>query len=329
MQRVTESDLERCVPVLLAFLYAYALAFIFPLDVFKDRIHYLDYASRPLEAVADYLSQGVGHFLFNEPVFLILNYLLSVFLSPGQVLQVLIFSFSFLFAFCVLQYDKRLLFWLLLALLLPQVLKNYVMQLRQGYAISIFMCGWLLFEGRKRWLVLAFAPLIHASFFIVFAFLAVHRVLCLLRVHYWLVPILMGVAAFLSTFVIVEVASLLGARQGERYAEAALSVSGSAFLFWSCVLFLFMSQGRIWLERFSVPAMFVAVYLGLYFTSPLAGRVFESVLPLVLLAGFSLKGQSFRVFCLLFLFYFSWHYYSVSDEFLFGFGAAVTEDGVR
>jgi len=328
MYRSIRLDLERCTPVVLAFLYAYALAFILPLDVFKDRIHYLDYAARPSEAVTEYLGQGIGHFLFNEPLFLVLNYLLSVFLLPGQVLQVLIFSFSFLFAFCVLQYDKRLLFWLLLVLLLPQVLKNYVMQLRQGYAVSIFMCGWLLFEGRRRWMVLALAPLMHASFFIVFAFLAVYRVLLLLGVRHWLVLLLMGLAAFFSTFLIVEVASLLGARQGERYAGAAISVSGSAFLFWSLVLVLFLCRGRLRQEQFGVPAMFVAVYLGLYFTSPLAGRIFESVLPLVLLAGFSLKGGWFRIFCLLFLFYFSWHYYSVSDQFLFGFGADVLEDGV-
>ncbi|KPQ29086.1 MAG: hypothetical protein HLUCCX14_07370 [Marinobacter excellens HL-55] len=322
MKASTTLSLERFWPVIFASLYAYFLAFVLPLDLFKDRDNYLVYATEPGVSMLSYWLQGSLPILFNEPLFLIVNYVPGLFLSGPAVLEVLIFSFSFLAAFCVLNHNLRMVVWLVLILLLPQVLKNYVMQLRQGYAIALFLYGWLLCRGSNRWLVIAVTPFMHASFFIVLAFLAAYQVLAFFKLKYWLAPLLIGALAACSTFFIVEVASLLGVRQGERYANAVVTGSGKAFVFWALIFGLFMAQRPHWIIRHGAEVAFVAMYLGLYFTSPLAGRVFESVLPLVLLAGLSLQGRSFVMFGSLFLIYFFGHYFLSSREVLFGMGVS-------
>ncbi|MBY6192910.1 hypothetical protein KUV78_03780 [Marinobacter hydrocarbonoclasticus] len=315
--------LEPFWPLIFASIYAYFLAFIMPLDVFKDREHYLDYATEPGLSMLDYWLQGFLPVLFNEPLFLIVNYVPGLFLSGPAVLEALIFSFSFLGAYCVLSSNPRLLVWMVLILLLPQVLKNYVMQLRQGYALSLFLYGWFFCRGVNRWLVIAMAPFLHASFFIVLAFMVAYQSFTFLRIRYWLVPLLIGAIAASSTFLIIEVASLLGVRQGERYANAVVHVSGKAFVFWFVVFCIFMAQSKSWVVRHGLEISFVAMYLGLYFMSPLAGRVFESVLPLVLIAGLSLQGRSFLIFASMFLIYFFGHYFLASREVLFGVGVAL------
>lgn len=314
--------------VALSFLYAYFLAFVLPIDAFKDRENYLVYAADSGSAMARYLDSGVLSFLVNEPLFLLANYLLSLFLAPEAVLSLLIFGFAFLFAFSMLGYNRKLIFWLLLALLLPQVLKNHVVQLRQGYAVALFTYAWLYLGGSKKWFLIALTPFIHASFFIIGCFLAVYWFSSWVRLKFDLTSTVFFAMSVASVFLIFFFADLLGSRHTLRYSGLDLNVSGSAFVFWSLVFAIFCFQSREWYESHSFAALFVLVYLGMYFTFPLSGRVFESVLPLVLIAGFSTRGYYQYAFISLFLVYFLGQIYLGLGQPLLGFADPSYEGGL-
>lgn len=314
--------------VVLSFIYAYFLAFLLPIDAFKDRENYLVYAADAGSAMARYLDSGILSFLVNEPVFLLANYLLSLVLGPEAVLSLLIFGFAFLFAFSMLGYNRKLIFWLLIALLLPQVLKNHVVQLRQGYAVALFTYAWLYLGGPKKWFLIALTPFIHASFFIVGCFLAVYWFAFWIRLKFDLKSTVFFAISVSSAFLIFFVADMLGSRHAIRYSGFDLNVSGSAFVFWSLVFAIFCFQSREWYERHSFAALFVLVYLGMYFTFPLSGRVFESVLPLVLIAGFSTRGYYQYAFVSLFLVYCLGQIYVGLGQPLLGFAHPSYEGGL-
>lgn len=305
--------------VVLSFLYAYFLAFVLPVDAFKDRDNYLVYAADSGTVMAGYLDSGILTFLVNEPLFLFANYLLSLFMGPEAVLSLLVFGFAFLFAYSMLGYNRKLIFLLLIALLLPQVLKNHVVQLRQGYAVALFTYAWLYLDGSKKLFVIALTPFIHASFFIVGCFLVVYWFSTWVRFKFDFRSAVFFSISAVSVFLIFFVADLLGSRQATRYSVTDLNVSGIAFAFWGLVFLIFCLQPREWYEKHAFAALFVLVYLGMYFTSPLSGRVFESVLPLVLIAGFSTRGYYQYAFISLFLVYFLGQIYLASEQPLFGF----------
>lgn len=305
--------------VVLSFLYAYFLAFVLPVDAFKDRDNYLVYAADSGTVMAGYLDSGILTFLVNEPLFLFANYLLSLFMGPEAVLSLLVFGFAFLFAYSMLGYNRKLIFLLLIALLLPQVLKNHVVQLRQGYAVALFTYAWLYLDGSKKLFVIALTPFIHASFFIVGCFLVVYWFSIWVRFKFDFRSAVFFSISAVSVFLIFFVADLLGSRQATRYSVTDLNVSGIAFAFWGLVFLIFCLQPREWYEKHAFAALFVLVYLGMYFTSPLSGRVFESVLPLVLIAGFSTRGYYQYAFISLFLVYFLGQIYLASEQPLFGF----------
>ncbi|AHI30140.1 hypothetical protein [Marinobacter similis] len=289
--------------VVLSFFYAYILAFVLPIAAFKDRENYLVYAADAGSAMARYFDAGILAFLVNEPVFLLANYVLSLFMGPESVLSLLIFSFAFLFAYSMLGFNRKLIFLLLIALLLPQILKNHVVQLRQGYAVAIFTYAWLYLGRSKKWFMIGLTPFIHASFFIVGCFLVVFWFSSWARMKFDLKATVFFAISVFSVFLIFFVADLFGSRHALRYSGFDLNVSGSAFLFWSLVFAIFCFQSREWYAKHSFAALFVLVYLGMYFTFPLSGRVFESVLPIVLIAGFSTRGYYRYAFIGLFLMY--------------------------
>lgn len=303
-------------------LYSLIFSFVLPLDGFKDRGNYLIYAEKASEFIARYLDQGVVSFLTNEPIFLSVNYFLSLFFSPELTLQLLIFLFSFIFAFAVLSYDKKLFLWLLLLLLLPQVLKNNVMQLRQGYAVAMFTLAWLCLHGKPRIFLIALTPLMHSSFFVVLLFLLIYKTAHWIKLNFGLRAFFVGLAALVASIALLYLASVVGARQGVRYADADLNVSGLAFLFWFVVFSLFLLQPKSWFTKHGFPVVTLLVYLVMYFTFPLSARVFESTLPLVLIAGFSMQGWKLYSFKFLFLFYFCYQYYLGLQQPFLGFAGS-------
>ena len=68
------------------------------------------------------------------------------------------------------------------------------------------------------------------------------------------------------------------------------ATSGVGFLFWGAMLIILLLQGRQFIHKYSVAIGILIFYLASYFFTPIAGRVFESGVLLVLLAVLATTG---------------------------------------
>src|SRR5690606_2674596 len=206
------------------------------------------------------------------------------------VLRTIIAVPAFLIAYVLIRRNPMHAGWLVFFLLSPQIIKNHVIHLRQGIGVAVFM---LAYYSKNKWmkfpLILA-TGFIHSSFFIINA----------IGIAAWVsgksrLSTNLRVSLLLVTFVVIGMlldvlASGVGARQGAQYAEAELDVSGLGFIVWGIIFLLLVSSKKDFLVAQIFPLAILAFYLSAYFVSPVAGRVFESGLMLVLVACLSLSG---------------------------------------
>lgn len=277
--------------LVLAFVATYALALAsLPVDAFVDRDNYLIYVRDAGRILEGRLEAGWLPTLANEPLWLLLNLALGAVLAPEDVVRSLVLLPAAVVAWRVLEASPRDLGWLLLFLLVPQVVKNHVIHLRQGVAIAVFLLAWFRPAGSLRLLLLACAPLIHASFFFVLALMGLIGLARRLRLaaDVQLVAVVgVGIALGLA---LQTLARAVGARQGDEYQFTATEVSGVGFVFWFAVLMLFCLQGRDFLRRHALALGAVAFYLSTYFLVEVTARIFESMVAIVLIAGLTLSG---------------------------------------
>lgn len=303
----------------ISILYGAILAGL-PMSGFKDRENYLIYAGNSLEILHRYHADGWLSVLSNEPVWLLINIAFSSVMAPDNVLRTLIFLSATTVAYIVLRKCPLNFFWLCLVLLLPQVLKNHVVHIRQGVAIAIFLVGWFSPSLLRTIIFIGVTPFIHASFFVVCGLLCLILLARRLRFSRGLkTAIVLGTCLLISVS-IVWVANILGARQAERYAFLHADVSGVGFAFWFIVLFQMLMQGRQYFRDNIFQIGFVGFYLSSYFFVPVSARILESVMIPVLISCFLMRGWSRLVFLGMFLSYFLLQYYSRLGMPWLGFG---------
>lgn len=289
--------------LILALLYGGVLAAL-PLEAFKDRVNYLVYAQDSWYLLLTYWERGVLPTLANEPLWLLLNAALGSWLAPDIVVRVLIGVPAALVAWLILRYGQGHLFWLLLILLLPQVVKNHIIHLRQGVAIAIFLAAWHIRRQPFRALLMLATPLIHASFAFIIGLLGLSRITWFLRFAPDLRSLVFLGSGIFIGFGLEVLATSVGARQASLYHFIAADVSGLGFLFWTTVFIIWCLESRRFLREHAFESSIILFYLGTYFLVEVAGRVFESGLALVLLAGLNLTRWRRRAFLLLFVGYF-------------------------
>lgn len=305
---ISRSGLEKPVNPLLSFILSLLLSFTLAsltVDGYVDRVYYLDYAENSLLYLINYSASGPLSIIFNEPLWLLVNIGLSFLFEPENVIRLIVFFSAFVTCFLIINNtDKKYFFWLILFLLLPQVLKNNINHLRQGFGISVFLLGWFSSPGCRRYLLFLCAAFIHSSFIIVLiGFLSV-RLVSSLRVSGGIRNVYYIVIGLGFGFFTLAAASYLGARQGEQYVERE-SVSGFGFVYWLFVLCLFLCQNKDFLRRNSAQIFFIILYLCTYFILPVTARVFESVLLTVLIAGLYIRREYKFLFYVSYLFYFT------------------------
>ena len=338
-QRGLHLDAERCaiartprntpewvrqllLPLLLALAYAAVLA-CQPLEVFKDRDNYLIYASASEHILANYAQRGAALYT-NEPLWLAINTVLANLISPEWTIRFIIFFPAFATSFVILRIDLRHTFWLLLFLVMPQVIKNNIVHLRQGVAVGIFLLAFQCKSMRFRVPLLLSTPFIHASFFPVLLIGLICYVVRLFRIQ--TTPFLIALAAVYTiiNLNIINVAAAIGARQGDQYMQRDLSVSGLGFVFWLSVLFLMCSSGKKFVVMNLFPVSVLLFYLCGYFLVEVSGRIFESVILVVLVAGLRLSGWRQTIFLSAVVFYTVISYILRIDQPFLGWGASAT-----
>lgn len=272
-----------------ALLFATILAGL-PLEEFKDRQNYLNYFTTAPVLLLTAFQQGPGALLANEPLFPALCILLNAALGDENGLRALIFLGAFLVSFQTLKVDPKSALVLIGILLLPQVLKNHVVHLRQGLGLGIFLLGWMSTRPRLRWVPMLCSPLVHSSFFFVLFLMGLAALARRTRMSKTTTLVMYAVTGIAVGLALGHLVRLAGARQGDEYEfVAARNISGLGFVFWSIPLALMMIQSRRFFGTHVLEIGTLVFYLATYFLSPFTGRVFESTLLLILLSGLKMK----------------------------------------
>lgn len=276
-----------------------------------DYLNYIDYARHSSITIALYYEKSILHLVANEPIWLLINILLSLLLSPENVVFVVSFFSAYIVAvniFRVISCNKYtdlnivLFFAAFIILMHPQIIKNFVIHLRQGLAIAFFVLGY--FGNNKKYkIAILVTPFIHSSFFYVLFFYIVANLLASVRYDFTISFILL----FITSIVIVALSSvvvpMLGARQAEQYfSGVALEYrSGIAFIVWLALLGLFISKNKKFELLFSVAG--IVFYLISYYFLDYSARVFESFLPIILSTGFLYLSWKRIIFGAIVIFY--------------------------
>ncbi len=291
----TISGTKKLVFLVLALSYGCVLSQLPDTD-FMDFENYLRYAKTSSLMLSLWQVKGVLATFANEPVWLLINAGLAHNFSPETVVRIIIFCSAFSVSWLVLRHHPEHFGWLILFLLLPQVIKNHLIHLRQGAAIAIFLMGWFSVNRKVRWLLLGIAPLVHASFFFI---LALMWLTLILRTIYY-GPVLRTIAFVAAGIVggvgISWLAQAVGARQAGEYAFQAAEVSGLGFLLWTIILAIILTARRAYLREHAFETGVIFFYLATYWLIEIAARVFESGLMLVLISGLMLPGWRRQVF---------------------------------
>lgn len=263
---------------------------------FRDFSNYLIYADSSSLIILRNAQVGVLSILSNEPLWLILNAGLGLFLDPEKVVRTFIFIGASSVAWLVLRHYPKHFVWLILFLLLPSIIKNFLIHLRQGFAISVFLWGWFSTSRFRRWLLFGLTPFIHASFFIILALIALNWTLRFMRTASDAKIIAFGSAGVAVSLSLGAIAEIMGARQATEYTFDGGDGSGLAFLLWAMLLGAMLSAKKPWLREHTFEIGLVAFYLITYWHTEVAARIFESGLILVLVSVLTLHGWSKRMF---------------------------------
>ena len=281
--------------ILIALAYGWVLAAL-PLEAFKDRANYLVYVDQSFLIFLGYWSRGLLTGLTNEPVWLLLNVGLNLVFEPEITLRIIIGAPASIVAYLVLRVNPKIFFWLLFFLFLPQVLKNHVVHLRQGVAVSFFLIGWFSHWRITRWFFFLLTPFLHASFFFILALLLLANLSQKLRFSPGLRNILFVIFGLTISISLAGIARFLGARQAVEYDFGAGDISGLGFVFWLIVLFWLIAQGRSFLRQHTFAVGILCFYLSTYFFVEVTARIFESALIILLLACMHMTGWRRQMF---------------------------------
>jgi hypothetical protein len=283
--------------ITISLLYAYLLVSVIPSsELIKDRMNYLGYVKDSSFIVLKYFSADPVSLFFNEPVWLGLNIGLSFLLTAEQTVAVFIFFSASVTSYLILKVNPKAFLFLFCLLLFPQIITKFVVHLRQGLAITIFLMAWFSVSKSWRWFLFALTPLIHASFFFVLFLIFYVSILKKLKFAVDLRTIAIVILGLVIVIGLEFIVSALGARQAKQYEYSATEVSGLGFLYWLAVFILYWLQGHSFTRENTFAMAAIAFYLTTYFLIEVTGRIFESTVIIVLLASLGLTSWRRKMF---------------------------------
>jgi len=283
----------------------------------KDRINYENYA-----AYIDYFLDVRLNFdyfldLNNEPLFFVTNFLLSrMGYSPEIILKLIIFFSVFIVSFVLLKKGQLSPLWLFVVFLLPWLVSNYIMSIRQGYATAIFLLAWFFLNGKVRTIVFLLTPLIHYSFLIVLTILLVSKYFGSIKINRYLILFIFIVFGLITGLYVVSTSVEMGFNLG-FYSEKNQLSFGYGIVFWGIILMIFLVQEKDYFYNNIISIGALIFYLTSAVVFPPMSRVFQSLIVLVLISGFSLKGQYLYVFKTMIMAHviYSMYMYSVTGNY--------------
>ena len=316
-------------PVQFAKLFPIILSLVYGLIVsgvrdyrFYDYQNYIDYVTHSEYMLTSNLIDSFLVVVANEPIWLLLNIGLNGVFEPEVAVRWVVAISAFLTVWRYLTHDVKNIWFLLLFLCLPIVVKNNLVHVRQGVGISILIATWFSGSKTHRWLGLLIAMLVHSSV----AFLVVIYAVSVL-LERWRIPMVYGILVyccygFLLSYGLEAIASVVGARQSQEYDFKASLFSGSGFIFWMMILIILLFEEFHSRKSSHYGIGILICYLTTYWFIEVSSRIFESGLLLVLPYGCRLVGFKKWLFVAMIVFYANYMWLSRLSQPLLGFEAA-------
>jgi hypothetical protein len=281
------------------------LLFILSLDssLLSDRDAYAANVNNSIVVLLDKVSNFDILFFLKEPLYDVFALILFLLFDDGYVAlpYFIIFSFS-LFVFSLYRslpfnFGFEGLIFVLIILFLPLVLKNYIIHLRQGLAMSLFY--FLYSSNFKHRKILLFLPaFIHGTFLFISPIIVFFEIFSKFRMYfYFLTPLFLFVLIpfFSSMFIGLN-------PKIDSIEDYDNTVSGFGFIFFFLIFFLLLFRHPSKYLNY-ISLFFIYFYLMSYFVqASFSARIFESSLPLCF---FDFRDSTFqrRTISLLFILY--------------------------
>lgn len=275
--------------LVLALLYG-SIVCVLPNENFFDHENYLSYAQNAWDQLLAFWTINPLVVFANEPIWLLLNSVLGLIMTPEAVVRTIIFVSATTVALKILRIDRKTVVFGIFLLIMPMVVKNYLIHIRQGTALAVFLVGWFSPRPRLRWALIVMAPFIHTSFVFILILIGITSATQRLRLGPSLrLPVFLGIGISVGIG-LGWIASFVGARQADEYSFGAAGISGVGFLFWTIIFLLMYLEGKKYLKKYMFETSVVLFYLGTYFFVEVTARIFESGAVLVCLAAFNMTG---------------------------------------
>ena len=300
---------KKSIYLIISLIIAFLLASPEDITWARDRLSYLTYAESSWVIMERYISRGILPFLTNEPLFLAINIILSSVFSPDNVVRsiIVISTFGVLYA---LGKISKYNFWILFFFLfIPQILKNHIIHLRQGLGLSFYLLG--LISTNKFGRILKYASMfIHTSFVFLILFEFLDKIFKKINFNTGMRMLFSSILLTIFMFIVPSLAIFFGDRRALEYDfTVAQDASGLGFLFWLIVggFFIFIIK-KDYITAISCYG--IMFYLISYFFLDFAARIFENIIPLIIVATLNDSRKEIKVFyTIVFLFYGSIQWY--------------------
>lgn len=259
-----------------------------------DDISYLDYVAYSGGLLLHVLLHPLTLFV-NEPLWLLVNTVLGFFADNEFGVRTIIFTSTFIALHALKSLSNRSLLMLLAFVLIGEILAKYILHIRQGLAISLFL--WGLVRGGRAGLVLRLlTPFIHTSFWIVIFYELYEWFFRRIKWQYKYRLSLFAILNMIIIFLIPILAEFLNDRRADFYNfTMAPDASGKGFIFWLILgsLFVyFVKKNTIGM----LGSYGVIFYLESYFFLEFSPRILENFLPLVVLGMIKTEGKVKAIF---------------------------------
>jgi hypothetical protein len=304
-----KTTLYKLTPIIVSIIFSGYIGSL-PLLEFKDRSSYLVHISRADLILLENFKDGILTFFANEPLWFCFIATLRNFFTEENVLNIITYLVPFLFSYAILSSNIKLKYFpiLIIILLMPLHLANIIMQLRQGLASAIFMLG---FFSKNKYLknrLIIISPFIHATFIVLVPIYYFYQRFDFRKLSLNLRSFVLIIFSAITIFILPTVAMIAGARQFSRYEFDTSSGTGGMFLYWLFLLLLTFLEGRKFQTKHLFEVNGVILFLLMYFLYPIAGRIFNSIMPLVMISFLSMTGKQkfFNISAITFLFIFLW-----------------------
>jgi hypothetical protein len=271
-----------------------------------DRFNYQDNITNGDFLYTLAINAGFPLILFTEPLFKSIYYSFFILNIDPQFAIKLIIFIMITATFYILNKKTNISpFWIILIVLSPTVIVNYVMTIRQGFATVLFLIVLYYINGNLKNIFLSIIPLFHYSFFIVLPiyFFSIKKNR---NSNPYKIIILVIIYSALISILILKLTSLLNLSYFENYIDDSKFKFGFGLVFWFFILILFMSEGKQFLQKNLFETLCVAFYVGsVSFFNPFS-RILQAVSIIILISGFSLTGwrkQTFKLMLFLFVLY--------------------------